>query len=136
MKVYRILSSNELKYILDEKTHLLGASCENFPIYNTHIYNKNKKYMHFFLKQKSLNYFYNLPNYNYECTFNIPISILIRHKGYGFYPSKNESENRGYDSISKKVCEFAIPAEMFNSKWLVSYKKVERKNENKFSITQ
>lgn len=130
MKVYRVVDKKELIKIINKKTNCLGTDSLKFSCFNTHKYRENEKYMHFFLNKKPINLLPKHNGQNYLCTFNIPFSLLLKHIGFGYYPSKNEKENRGYNSVELKVVEFAISASKFNPNWLVGVQKLETKNKN------
>lgn len=49
------------------------------------------------------------------CTFDIPLSVLIRSVGIGRY-----DVGRGYDN-TVTLLEFAIEAKKFKKEWLVNY---------------
>ena len=116
------MSECELNKLKNNETGSLGSLFSKTSC-NTHKYVEGKKYIHFFLNKKSTVFFSKQKGQNYLCTFNIPVSVLVKSVGIGYYPSKHENENRGYDSIVNKKVEFAMDAEKFNPRWL---KKVEK----------
>ena len=125
MKVYRVLEKQELDKILNNQCGDLGSfSCE-YSDFNNHKYEKNKKYMHFFLRKKSCKY---LPTQNnkdlFLCTFNIPLKVLWKHIGKGYYPSLNKKLSHGYNPVIVTLYEFALDSSLFKASWLVEFKKL------------
>ena len=120
MKVYRYLSQKELDKIL------IGNTCY-FSRVNTHNYNKDIKYLHFYKNPKHLRFARELHNKDYSdyyfCEFNIPAIHLIKHAGHGTY------DTGGYDCDRIKVLEFALPVEKFNANYLKTYTLDKRHHE-------
>lgn len=76
MKVYRLCRQNEIDEILQNKSFQnVGNFCSEDKTKNTHQYNANKKYLHFFRDKSSLLYLNTLKN-RYICTLDIPEYIL------------------------------------------------------------
>ncbi len=127
MKVYRCLSKNELKNILDGQVENLGNSFSDHPeLSNTHIYHQGKKYIHFFLTKKSCKYLLeirDIADYEYICTFNIPLAKLVKYRGKGYYYIENPKYTHGYDNLPaiKTINEFAIDSAIFEPNWLIKY---------------
>lgn len=126
MKVYRFMSEEELKLILNGENQKLGKYWSN-SAGNNHRYKKGKKYIHFFAKEQSIEYIIQtrkilekFPTNSYVCEFDIPIIHLLGHYGKGRY-----LELKGYEYVSKG--EYAIMADKFNCKWLTKYKQLETK---------
>lgn len=131
MKVYRLLSEEELKLILEGKTSALGEYFgDGFS--NTHKYNKRERYMHFFFKRDDCEYIKKIHGKPREgasrfiAEFNIPLKKIIGHIGRGFYCPKQG----GYDYLYDTCYELALPVRIFSQYWLTKYEKVE---ENKMA---
>ncbi|MBO5884895.1 MAG: hypothetical protein J6Q51_03770 [Clostridia bacterium] len=123
MLVYRYLSKTELNNILNNDLSNIGSIYDRtkYKYRNNHKYKPNLNYLHFFLEKSDcfrVRNLHNEPNEEFfVCTFDIPIAILKKHKGYGIY------EASGYDIDCIKIKEFAIPSEIFRRDWLIDYKK-------------
>lgn len=131
MKVYRFMSEEELKIILNGEAEKLGKYWCN-AAGNNHRYKKGKKYIHFFAKEQSVEYIIQtrkmaneFPANAYVCEFDIPITHLLFHYGEGRY-----LELKGFEYAY--VGEFAIRADKFDCKWLTKFKKFQtNKNDEK-----
>lgn len=131
MKVYRMLEESELKKMLNGKVDELGADCEQYTHNNNHKYKKGVKYIHFFLRRKSIFEF--LPKKvdgkkYYVCAFDIPVCKLLKSFGVGYYYSKKK-HNNGYDALLYKVTEFSIDAKEFETSWILDIEKYENTKE-------
>ena len=113
--VYRIVSKREKEAIANNDLSQLGLEWHNLDSGNTHKYKKGLKYIHFIDKKSDVLALYHElgKNKEYFCTYSIPIKILQKHTGKGFYITK------GYEQY-RTVKEYAIPSEEFNSDWLIS----------------
>lgn len=124
MKVYRYLSQEELKKILNNDIESLGTYGKKYEIYNSHHYKSEEKYLHFFKKKSAMEHIRNiyrkLDDDFYFCTFDIPIVKLALHFGRGCY------YGYGYDYDCEYELEFALPVSQFKSEWLKSFEKDER----------
>ena len=117
MRVYRCI---KLQEIINKYKNENNESFRNHSL-NTHQYQKDKEYIHFFRYDEfARNYFnlgkdgnYDLPNSNYVLYMiaNIPEEILNKNIGYGFYKVNRE------DVI---MPEYAIPVEEFDSSYIVN----------------
>ena len=80
-------------------------------------YKKGEKYLHFFKEKKSMQEIKKIKNNDdknyYYCTFDIPIHILLKGIGTGYY------ESSGYDVMYKELREFIINVKEFNPKWFI-----------------
>ena len=119
MLVYRCITQmeilNKFKEINDEVISYKGA--------NTHKYEKDISYIHFFRYKKSAEYYLN----NNSSFFNpfilymiadIPLDILKKHLGYGYYCY--------FDNKFKGTIlfpEYAIPQNLFNTNYIVDINK-------------
>lgn len=118
MIVYRYLSKEELTNILNNNLNKIGNVCYDKKYSNTHHYNKDIPYLHFFKYLKDIDKIQSIKhkaNNLYLCKFNIPISKLIFHLGTGYYSA------HGYDTDYETVREYAIPANKIKTEYLVSY---------------
>lgn len=126
MKVYRYLSQCELDKILSNNISSIGteySANEEYGRINNHNYKSGIKYLHFFKHKddcKRVSFISDGKDVDfYIAEFNIPITILIQHIGFGKYSSRN------YNGNIKEVIEFAIPTSNFKSKYLRSYTRDE-----------
>ena len=130
MIVYRYLSEDEYKNIIEKRLDKIGNTFNSKELSNTFHYKKNEKYLHFYKKEESMEKMkmYRLRDGKdyYFCKFNIPFHVLIRGMGTGFY------DGRGYDDIDA-VREYIVKVKNFDPEWLVEAKFDEWKhtiNEN------
>ena len=124
MKVYRLLSEEELNLLLNGQGSSLG-NYFNDEYSNTHRYKSGEKYLHFFFRKQDCEYIKEIQDNlgdveeKYIAEFKIPLSKIIGHIGRGFYHSK-------YTGLVYDTCyEIAIPMSIFNPNWLVKYDKLE-----------
>ena len=104
---------------------------------NSHRYNEDIKYLHFFKKQEDLLYLNTLTN-RFICVYDIPDELLSRYHGYGKY--------RDYIRFVtlNEVEEFAIPSKFVKFDYLLTISKIIRdievedmlENSNLDGITQ
>lgn len=132
MRVYRCI---KLQEVINKYKNENNKKIEN-PALNTHIYESEKEYIHFFRYDEFAKYYFNLgkdgsyerinDNYVLFMTANIPKEILDKYKGFGFY-------DLNYEEII--MPEYAIPIEEFSSDYIVDITNKPmsfyiRKNEN------
>ena len=85
MKLYRLCDKNEVYTIINDKSfENIGKKFKDNPKKNTHHYNNNKKYLHFFENKDSLIYL-NLSSNKYICYYDIPDNIILEKRGFGLY---------------------------------------------------
>lgn len=116
MRVYRCI---KLQEVINKYKNENNKKIEN-PVLNTHIYESEKEYIHFFRYDEFAKYYFNLgkdgsyerinDNYVLFMTANIPKEILDKYKGFGFY-------DLNYEEII--MPEYAIPIEEFSSDYIV-----------------
>lgn len=116
MRVYRCI---KLQEVINKYKNENNKIFDNHSL-NTHQYQKNKEYIHFFRYDEFARYYfylgkdgnYDFPNDRYilYMTANIPKEILDKSLGYGFYKVNGE------DVI---IPEYAIPVEEFDSNYIV-----------------
>lgn len=84
MIVYRICKKEEIQEIFRDNsfTNVGSYSCDSN--LNTHHYDKNNKYLHFFLNKDSIFYLRTLKD-RYICVYDMPEDILEQYKGIGYY---------------------------------------------------
>ena len=127
MIVYRFLGEKELNKILNGDIENLGRKFIRSKC-NTHRYNPNKKYIHFFRTKDGINEIQMLRKFDedkkYICEFDIPMLILMLGRGFGFYSS------HGYDDDHTRQEEFRVSTDVFKTKWLKNYTLVEKTNES------
>lgn len=126
MLVYRFLSEKELYKILNGDVKNLGHKFIRKKC-NTHKYNPNKKYIHFFKSKNGIVKIQQMldkkdEEKKYICEFEIPMFVLLRGKGFGYYSPS------GYDVDCTKLVEFRVSTDLFKTEWLKSYKLVEKNN--------
>ena len=86
--VYRICRKTEIKKILKlTDFSKIGNSFSKNICCNTHNYDENELYMHFFKKKDDIFRLYNIIS-NYLCSYSIPNKILEKSKGIGMYQSE------------------------------------------------
>lgn len=115
--VYRYVSARELSLLQNNDTNSLGAVFNGEKLSNTHKYDEETKYMHFFDSPDQPTMVLSSISHTKEflCEFEIEKSVLTSHKGKGFYPP------RGYDEPYTEVIEYAIPADEYNPEWFKSF---------------
>lgn len=133
MRVYRCLCEEELNKILNHDLAEIGNFFDEKSS-NTFKYRKGEKYIHFFKSMKNCEH---IKDFNwfleggkfFICTFNIPISLLIKNAGFGYYYPVGYKNSSGYDDfIVQRALEFAIPVSQFNTEWLESYEPTDMSN--------
>ncbi|MBE5757341.1 MAG: hypothetical protein E7345_00205 [Clostridiales bacterium] len=117
MIVYRLCREDEIQKILRNLSFEgVGYYCRNNEK-NSHTYNEDIKYMHFFKNKTDLLYLNTLMG-RFICVYDIPEELLLKHFGYGKY----------YDYIRfatlKDVEEFAIPSDNIRFNYLQSINKI------------
>ena len=118
MIVYRICSKNEIEMIFQEQSFCnVGNFFKTNKNINTHLYQENKKYIHFFKDFDSI-FYLNTTSNMFICTYNIPNYLLEEKSGEGFYP-----DYFNHTSL-QKVCEFAIENEYINFNYLLKIDKI------------
>ena len=84
MLVYRVCKKEEIDNILSDKSFINVGNNFNYSCINNHSYNKEKKYLHFFLNLDSILYLRTLKD-RYLCIYDIEDNILNKNKGLGYY---------------------------------------------------
>ena len=84
MVVYRVCKKEEIDNILDDKSFMNVGNNFNYSCINNHSYNKDKKYLHFFLNLDSILYLRTLKD-RYICIYDIEDNLLKRNEGIGYY---------------------------------------------------
>lgn len=130
MLVYRYLNDRELRAILcDFKDHIGSYFNHGDKLANTHKYQINTRYLHFFKNKSAIEYiktYHTKDNRDfYICTFDIPKEILAKGVGKGTYES-----GKGYDTYLVKEKEFVVKVDDFDCEWLVAYE-LDKKNNQK-----
>lgn len=134
MRVYRCI---KLQEVINKYKNESSKKIENDNL-NTHKYNKNQEYIHFFKYYDFAKYYFELGkdgsydnknnNYILFMVANIPNEILEKYKGFGFYSLGNEE---------MIIPEYAIPINEFNPNFIVDitdkpigfYSRLNEKNE-------
>lgn len=120
MLVYRLCKEDEISTILETKNiSVVGKYCSNTHRLNNHVYNNNKKYLHFFLEEYEIT---NLNPYkgNYICTYDIPEYLIEKYLGIGYYRSIFDLETL------KKINECAIPSELITFSYLLKIERITK----------
>lgn len=84
MIVYRVCKKDEIDNILNNKLFINVGNNFNYSCINNHSYNKDTKYLHFFLNLDSILYLRTLKD-RYLCIYDIEDNILNKNKGLGYY---------------------------------------------------
>lgn len=112
MRVFRLCNKSELEKIAEsEDLRLVGKSYKVDPIKNTHQYQEEKRYMHFFEDEMGLLYL-SPKKGKYICIYDIPDEVLEKLKGYGNYADFIDLET------IRKVTEYAVPSEQVKMSYL------------------
>jgi len=120
MLVYRLCKEDEILKILEtKKINIIGRYCSNIHKLNTHIYEKNKKYLHFFLEEHEIINL-NPQKGKYICTYDMPKDIIDKNLGIGYYRSIFDLETL------KEIKECAIPVELINFSYLLKIEKITK----------
>ena len=131
MIVYRYLSAEEYKNIVEKNLDKIGNTYDSKSLSNTFHYKKNEKYLHFYKHEESMNKMKMLrvrdgQDY-YFCKFDIPYRILFWGIGTGYY------DGRGYYDIDA-VREYIVKVKNFNPEWLLEAKFDEWKHDINVNI--
>ena len=123
MLVYRLCKVGEVEKLLNNKdvneiaipgSNLIKKQQEKN--INSHCYNFQLSYLHFFKKLESIFYFYTADKY--ICTYDIPDEILEKYEGEGFYLDYINFEK------TQKTVEYAIPSNELDFSYLVKIDKI------------
>lgn len=127
MKVFRLLSEEELNLIKNNKRRSLGKYFDGINLNSTFKYKIGERYMHFFFRREDCELVRKIHRaylvdgeQNFIAEFHIPLKKIIGHIGRGFYPQ--ESETKGFEA--NKPYEIAIPVSIFEPRWLKRYEQV------------
>ncbi len=123
MRVYRCVTARE---ILNKYKKNTNRKKNNLTL-NTHIYNPEDEYIHFFRYLDFAKYYFELgkegsyeeenENYVLFMVANIPNSILSKYLGYGFY---NYSDNVfNFKNNKIPIPEYAIPVSEFKEDYII-----------------
>ena len=123
MRVYRCVTARE---ILNKYKKNTNRKKNNLTL-NTHIYNPEDEYIHFFRYLDFAKYYFELgkegsyeeenENYVLFMVVNIPNSILSKYLGFGFY---NYSDNVfNFKNNKIPIPEYAIPVNEFTEEYIV-----------------
>lgn len=120
MELYRVCKEDELDNLFNDiDTSNIGRYCYPSCV-NTHMYDLNKKYLHFFTKFSDI-FYLNLRKGYYICEYNIPDNILEGRFGTGRYT----------DLIKFKSCidveECILENNEINFDYLVKVYKIKEK---------
>lgn len=131
MRVYRIISAREITNMykgINEKHAVVQGE-------NTHQYEKNTSYIHFFRYYESAEYYFKryrvsmneLDEYVLYMSANIPNEILRKRIGYGFY----NIEEKPFDCYNIPIPEYALKEEEMSPEYIIevnNFVKYEYKN--------
>ena len=117
MRVYRCI---KLQEVINKYLKKKNEKFDNSTL-NTHKYQEEKEYVHFFRYNEFATYYFNLgkdgsyekanDNYILFMTANIPKDILEKYRGFGFYELNGEKF---------PIPEYAIPIEEFEPEYIVN----------------
>ena len=99
-----------------KKFDKIGCQREPDEHLNTHQYQKDVYYMHFFLAEDSLFYIYLERNYCI-CIYEIPDDLVNTYYGKGYYPNRKCIRD-GQHCILEEVEECAIPSQLMDFSYL------------------
>ena len=102
MLVYRVCSQQEIEMIFDKGIENIGSSNNSTDV-NSHSYQYNVNYLHFFLRKSDILHIKSNKG-SCICTYNIPSEILDLYCGVGKYMDFINFKERCY------AIEFAVPA--------------------------
>ena len=118
MLVYRVAHYKEVQNILLFKSfRFVGDYEREYNKSNTHYYEWNKRYLHFFDNLDNINYLH-LNEGNCVCTYDIPEDILDKHRGHGIYMDYINFEHAVF------VDEYAVPTSKLKYEYLVDIKQL------------
>ena len=110
MLVYRICTEEEIQTIFQEMSfEKIGKKYSINDKINTHQYEKDKKYIHFFSNYLDT-FFKNSSNKNYICTYDIQEDVLNQFAGTGYYLDRDVYQ------FTEEVREYAIEADKIHYK--------------------
>lgn len=113
MLVYRICKKDEIENILRNRGfYNVGKNFHIDKKKNTHPYENDKKYLHFFKNKDSIFYLNTDVNY-FICTYDIPNHLLAKNVGIGFYLDRTN-----FDKL-EEVEEFAIESKQIKFDYLL-----------------
>ena len=119
--VYRFISERE-RLAIERKDMLgIGGFWAKGDNRSSHRYKTGERYIHFFDDKKCASDVFNAlkGTKKYFCEYSVPISVLKKHVGRGYYPP------HGYDNLFAQIKEYAIPIGEYDEEWLVSIVGVE-----------
>lgn len=118
MNVYRLCNESEINEILNTKSFInTGKICNNNVKLNNHKYKSNQRYLHFFRNKDSL-FYLNLKQGTYICIYDIPIELLEKYNGIGYYLDILFMEKL------EGITEYAIPSDEIVFNYLQKVDKV------------
>lgn len=120
IKLYRLCRKGEVEEILKSRRFTeIGHKCENDSKKNTHIYNPNVNYMHFFANELSLLYLYPSKE-KLICIYDIPCNIAKEAEGKGRYLDFVNFQNM------QEVKEYAIKSQNIKFEYLKKIYKISQ----------
>ena len=120
IKLYRLCRKSEVETILKNRNfENIGHACENDCKKNTHMYQQNINYMHFFANELSLLYLYPSKE-KMICIYDIPCNIAKEAEGTGFYLDFINFQNL------QKTKEYAIQSQNIKFEYLQKIYKISQ----------
>lgn len=116
MLVYRVCSSEEIIKLFNDGNFSNIGNYFNENKLNTHNYNSDKKYLHFF--QNIENVIYVETKGRFLCTYDIPNEILEKYKGFGNY-----LDSFNFSSLVS-ILEYAIEVDEMDFEYLESIDRI------------
>ncbi len=133
MNVYRYMCEAELQAFLSGNTEDVGTCYYGEKVSNTHKYEPDEKYLHFFFNLRDLQHIRNLKRDEegsfYIGVFDLPLRTLA-FAGKGYY------ETRGYDVPYEVVREIAVDVKKIEPSSLVYYAKDTNRDITKEEIKE
>lgn len=118
MIVYRLCKKEEIAILFCDKSFQnIGKVCEINSEINTHFYEPEKKYIHFF-KNKGDIFYLDVKQDMFICTYDVPSYLLQRYSGIGFYYDRYNFRNLEH------VTEYAIENEYIDFNYLIKIEKI------------
>ena len=110
MVVYRVCSRQEVEMIFDKGIENVGSHNNSTDV-NSHRYQYNVNYLHFFLRKSDILHIKSNKG-SCICTYDIPREILNLYSGVGQYVDFINFKERCY------AIEFAVPAKELQTTYL------------------
>ena len=121
MKVYRLMSKEELDLYISGNVEFSGKTFPKKTLSNNHRYRSGEKYVHMFRNLKDIDLIQQSRNFDYLVTFDIPMITLMISSGRGLYSAIKNGK-----LIQKYAKEYAININRMKPEYFKDYKKVPK----------